>query len=106
MAVNGVLMLGGGLAGYAKAHSKPSLIAGIASAILLGLACYVSIKQPRLGLGIGAAVGIGLIVVFVRRIQELSAQIPPGSTGPNIGLCALSGAVAIFLLVALSQIRS
>ena len=44
------------LAAYAKAHSKPSLIAGIASALLLGAAYYISLKQPKLGFGIGATV--------------------------------------------------
>ena len=106
MAVYGLLMLGGGVGGYAKAHSKPSLIAGIVSAILLGAAYYISLKQPRVGLAIGAAVGLGLVIVFVRRIQELSAQTPPGNTSSSIGLCALSGIVALFLLFAVSRVHA
>lgn len=106
MAVYGVLMLAGGGMGYATAHSVKSLIAGIVSAVLLGVAFVVSRQQPRLGLGLGAAVAAGLIVVFVIRIQELSAQVPPKSTASNIALAALSAAVALFLLFALSKAKA
>jgi uncharacterized membrane protein (UPF0136 family) len=106
MAVYGVLMLIGGVGGYAKAHSQPSLIAGIASALLIAIAFAVSRTQPKLGFGIGAVVAIGLVIVFVRRIQELSAQVPPGSIGMNVALCIFSGGVALYLWNALSQAHS
>ena len=99
-------MLLGGVMGYAKAHSTKSLIAGITSALLLGAAAYLSRQQPRVGFGLGAAVAVGLIVVFVIRIQEISAQTSPGSVGSNIGLTTLSGGVALYLLYALSQSRA
>lgn len=105
MAIYGVLMFGGGLGGYAKAHSKPSLIAGLVSGLLMAAAYFVSRDRPRLGFGIGAAVAVCLAVVFVRRIQELSAQTPPGSPGMNIGLCALSVLMAIFMILAFTQAR-
>jgi uncharacterized membrane protein (UPF0136 family) len=106
MLVYGLLMFGGGLGGYAVAHSKLSLAAGIISALLLGLAYYVSLQQPRVGFGIGAVVAGGLVIVFVRRIQELLAKTPPGSPGMNIGLCTLSALVALYLLFALSRARA
>ena len=99
-------MLLGGVGGYAIAHSAKSLIAGIVSAVLIGAAYYVSGQQPRVGFGIGAIVAIGLIIVFVIRIRELLAKIPPGSIGMNVGLCVLSGIVAVFLLAALAQARA
>ncbi len=101
--VYGVLMLIGGIGGYAKAHSKPSLIAGIVSGILMGVAFYLTRQQPRTGFGLGALVALGLVVVFIRRIQELSAQAPPGSIGMNVALCALSGIVAALLAIAAVQ---
>ncbi len=106
MAVYGVLMLGGGAMAYAKAHSAKSLIAGIVSAALIGVAFFLSRQQPRIGFGLGAAVAIGLVVVFVRRIQEISAQTPPGPIGSNIGLAVLSGFMALYLLFVLSQAKA
>ena len=105
MAVYGLLMLVGGVGGYAKAHSAKSLIAGIVSGALIGLAYNLSRQQPRAGFGVAAVVALGLVAVFVIRIQELSAQVPPGSTGMNVALCALSGAVALYLMYVISQVR-
>jgi len=106
MVVYGALMLLGGIGGFVIGHSSKSLMAGIASAVLMGVAYYLSHQQPRLGFGLGVVTAAGLIVVFVIRIQELLAKTPPGSIGMNIGLCALSGATALFLLVALIQARA
>ena len=106
MVVYGVLMLVGGIGGFAVSHSSKSLIAGIVSAVLLGVAYAVSRQQPKLGFGIGVVVAASLIVVFIRRIQELLAKVPPGSVGMNIGLCTLSGIVALFLLIAAFQARA
>ena len=105
MAVYGVLMLGGGLAGYATKHSKPSLIAGLVSAVLLAIACVVSRNNPRAGFGLGASVAVVLIVVFAIRIRDLLAQTPPLSISSNIGLSALSAVVALFLIYAVSRTR-
>lgn len=99
-------MLFGGVMGYAKAHSPKSLIAGIASALLIGVAFFLSRQQPKIGFGLAAAVAISLVVVFVRRIQELSAQTPPGSIGSNVGLAVLSGGMALYLLYIISQARA
>ncbi|HLJ20318.1 MAG TPA: TMEM14 family protein [Stellaceae bacterium] len=106
IAVYAVLMLGGGFMGYAKAHSSGSLIAGIVSAVLLGVAWFLAGQQPRLGFGLGAAVAVGLVILFANRVREIAAGITPGTTGSNIGLAALSGIVAIVLIVALAKARS
>jgi uncharacterized membrane protein (UPF0136 family) len=106
MVVYGALMFVGGIGGFVIGHSNKSLMAGFTSAVLMGVAYYLSRQQPKVGFGIGAAVAAGLIVVFVIRIQELLAKTPPGSIGMNAGLCALSGATALFLLIALIQVRA
>lgn len=103
MSIYGVLMLAGGVGGYAKAHSKPSLIAGIGSAVLLAVAVLLSRSQPRVGIGLGGVVAAGLAFVFVRRIQELQTQ--GKSIGMSIGLCALSAVVGVVLLVIAAQVR-
>ena len=105
MAVYAVSMLVGGIGGYVKAHSMKSLIAGILSGVVVGAAYFISNQNPKVGLCIGGAVAVALIIVFVIRIQELLAQTPPGSIGMNIGLCSLSAVVAVFLFYAASQVR-
>src|SRR5690348_12416727 len=67
MVAYGILMLLGGIGGYAMAKSVPSLIAGIASAILIGVAYSLSRTQPRAGLGLGTVVAVALVAVFVHR---------------------------------------
>lgn len=106
MVAYGVLMLAGGAMGYATARSLKSLIAGVVSAVLIGIAYYLSREHPRLGFGIGAAVSAGLILVFVIRVQEILAQTPAKSVASNIGLASLSGIVALYLLYALTQSRA
>jgi uncharacterized membrane protein (UPF0136 family) len=105
MAVFGVLMLAGGIGGYAKAHSTGSLMAGIGSGLAMAVAWYVSRQQPKTGFIIGAVVAAVLVAVFIHRIQELLAKTPPGSIGMNIGLCSLSAITALFLLYACLQSR-
>jgi uncharacterized membrane protein (UPF0136 family) len=105
MLVYGVLMFVGGIGGYFVGKSPKSLIAGIVSLALIGFAYTLSRQQPRTAFAIGAVVAVGLVIVFVIRIQELLAKTPPGSIGMNVGLCALSGIVALFLLAATFQAR-
>ena len=100
MIVYAVLMLGGGAGGYAIAHSKPSLIAGISSAVLMGIACYLSRQSPKLGFGIGVGVAIVLGFLFIHRIQVTHKIMP------NAGLSGLSFVVAVVLAMALFQAKS
>lgn len=106
MAVFGVLMLIGGIGGYAKAHSMGSLMAGLGSGLAMAVAWYISRQQPKVGFIIGTVIAAVLVAVFIHRIQQLLAQTPPGSVGMNIGLCSLSAITALFLLYACIQSRS
>ena len=100
MIVYGILMLGGGIGGYAMAHSKPSLIAGITSAVLMGVALYLSRQSPKIGFGMGVGLAIVLGLFFIHRIQATHKIMP------NAGLSGLSFIVAVILGLALFQARS
>jgi len=97
--VYGVLMLLGGIGGFAMKHSMPSLISGIASGILLGAAYAIIPQKPKVGFGLSLVVAISLAVVFIKRIKETTAQ--GASPGMSIGLCALSFLMAVLFLWAL-----
>src|ERR1700694_1377759 len=71
-----VVLLVGGFAGYAKAKSMPSLIAGVVSAALAAIAAYLVPAHLQIGAGLAAVVGIALTVVFFRRYQETKKPMP------------------------------
>lgn len=100
MVVYGLLMLGGGIGGYVKAHSWQSLTAGIASAILMGVAVYQSRLYPKMGFGIGAGLAVVLGLFFIHRIQATHKIMPNG------GLSGLSFIVAVVLVLALVQAKT
>ena len=90
--VYALLMLAGGIGGYAKKHSLPSLLAGIVSAVLLGGAYSMLNKKPKTAYGLSLGVAILLAVVFVERAVKTAAE--PGGMMRNVGLAALSLVVA------------
>jgi len=71
------LVLAGGVMGYAKAGSKPSLIAGAASAAVLLLAWGWS-RSSVGGLWLGAVVALALCVVFGLRVKKTGKMMPSG----------------------------
>jgi uncharacterized membrane protein (UPF0136 family) len=86
-ALNSVLvlsafMLVGGIIGFRKAKSKASLIAGVASSLLLAGCVALSslLKQDGALFGlIGAfAVTVALDVVFVKRLRKTQESMPVG----------------------------
>lgn len=90
--VYAALMLVGGLVGYARAGSRPSLISGSLGAALLVGAWYVGRSDLALGAWIGAGVTALLIVAFAVRLGKTRKFMPSGM------LLVLS-AVALGLLV-------
>lgn len=61
--IYGVLVLGGGLIGYAKAHSTASLLMGGISALILLVCAFGIFKNSRASLQIATA-AIALLTVF------------------------------------------
>ena len=90
--IYGILMLGGGVMGYVKAHSKPSLIMGIISGILIFIGVYLLGSNLKIGMMLVTAVSAMLTGVFLLRLLKTHSFMPAGM------LLLLSAAVLIFCL--------
>ena len=68
----------GGFAGYRMAKSKPSLIAGSASAALLLVAFALTWWEPTVTVGFWMATGIAslLVIVFAMRLKKTGKMMP------------------------------
>jgi uncharacterized membrane protein (UPF0136 family) len=96
--VFGVLTVAGGVMGFVKAQSKPSLIAGgISGAGLLVAGYLVSIGSTRAGLIVGLAVSAALAGRFVGAYRKSKKVMPAG-------LMAVLG-VAGVVITALALVR-
>jgi uncharacterized membrane protein (UPF0136 family) len=70
------VLVAGGVFGYLKAQSMPSLIAGIGSAALIVIAALLLPHHPRIGLGLSIVTSIALAVFFLRRFTETKKPMP------------------------------
>jgi len=86
----GVLTIAGGIIGYVKAGSTPSIIAGSITGILLILAALLLPGQRLTGLA------IGLIVSFVLAAQFIPKCIRTGKVMPA-GMMSVLSAVGIVI---------
>src|SRR5579871_1540995 len=73
-----VLMFVGGLIGYLKAGSKPSLIAGVISGILLAGSFFVAQNKLITGLCMAAVLAGLLSIVFLTRFLKTKSFMPSG----------------------------
>jgi uncharacterized membrane protein (UPF0136 family) len=95
--VYGVIVLAGGIYGYAKSQSTPSLIAGIGSAVVAGIAAVLFHgHHPRLGVAIGAILGLTLSIVFYRRYSQTQKPMPAIPMGV---LSALLFLYSVYVLI-------
>jgi len=74
----GLLSSLGGIWGYLKSKSKPSLISGCISGVLLIAAAAIQIQGNDLGLLLSKIVTLLLIIVFAVRLIKTSKFIPSG----------------------------
>ncbi|MGB5596378.1 MAG: TMEM14 family protein [Crocosphaera sp.] len=76
--VYGILLLIGGIMGYVTAKSKPSLISGVVSGLLLLITAFIQLQQISAGLIIAQIVTILLAVVFTIRLLKTRKFMPAG----------------------------
>jgi uncharacterized membrane protein (UPF0136 family) len=89
----GVLTIAGGVMGFVKAKSKPSLIAGSVAGALLVLAGYLVGTTGRLGLFLGLAISVALAGRFVGAYRKTKKVMPAG-------LMAILGIAGVVLTIA------
>ncbi len=97
--IYGILMLGGGVMGYVKAQSKPSLIMGIISGILIFVGVYLLGSNIKAGMMLVTTVSSLLTIVFLMRLLKTHAFMPAGM------LLLLSAGVLIFCISQFQNIK-
>ncbi|HWM24749.1 MAG TPA: TMEM14 family protein [Chthoniobacterales bacterium] len=76
--VFGLLTIVGGVIGFLKAGSTPSLVAGSISGILLLVAAFLMPGQPALGLAVGAITSLLLAGKFIPDFIRTGQAMPAG----------------------------
>jgi uncharacterized membrane protein (UPF0136 family) len=74
----GILTIFGGIMGYVKAGSKPSIIAGSISGILLLVAAFLLPEQRVAGLVIALIVSAVLALQFIPKLIRTGRAMPAG----------------------------
>jgi uncharacterized membrane protein (UPF0136 family) len=97
LAIYAILLAVGGIIGYTKAGSRPSLIAGLASALAAVLALGLSFQDARWGMGLGSALSILLFVFFGYRYAVKTRKFMPAGLLAVVSLAVL--AMMILVLV-------
>lgn len=89
--IYGLLSGLGGIWGYVKSKSKPSLISGCISGILLFIAAGMQIREDSTGLTISKIVVLLLVAVFTIRLIKTAKFMPSG-------IMLIAGIIALFCL--------
>jgi len=92
LGIYAVLLGVGGLIGYLKAGSRPSLIAGSISALLALVALGLSVGNIRLGVPLGLLLSIGLFVLFGYRYAVKTRKFMPS------GLLAVASLIVLAVM--------
>ena len=87
-----MLLAVGGVIGYVKAGSRPSLIAGSASAVTALVALGLSIANHRLGIPLGLILSITLFVLFGYRYAIKTSKFMPS------GLLAIASLIVLAVM--------
>ena len=76
--IYGILAVVGGIVGYRKAGSKPSLISGVVSGLLLIIGALRAAQGILSGLWLVRVVTLVLVVVFIIRLIKTKKFMPAG----------------------------
>ncbi|ACB49787.1 UPF0136-containing protein [Crocosphaera subtropica ATCC 51142] len=76
--IYGILLLLGGIMGYVTAKSKPSLISGVLSGLLLLLSAFFQWQQISVGLILAQILTLILAIVFGIRFWKTRKFMPAG----------------------------
>jgi uncharacterized membrane protein (UPF0136 family) len=93
LAIYALLLAVGGVIGFVKARSRPSLIAGVASAVAALMALGLSLMGIRFGLPLGMTLAIVLFVFFGYRYALRGRKFMPS------GLMAVVSLVVLGVLI-------
>jgi uncharacterized membrane protein (UPF0136 family) len=74
----GVLTIAGGIVGYVKAGSTPSIIAGSITGVLLIVAGLVLPDHRRIGLALGLTISLLLAAQFIPKFIRTGKVMPAG----------------------------
>jgi uncharacterized membrane protein (UPF0136 family) len=93
LGVYAILLGIGGLIGHLKAGSRPSLIAGLLSAVAAALCLIASLEDVRLGFILGAILAALLLTFFGQRFAQGRKFMPAGL------MALVSLALVVFLVI-------
>jgi uncharacterized membrane protein (UPF0136 family) len=74
----GVLTIAGGIIGYVKASSTPSIIAGSIAGLLLILAALLLPEHRAAGLAVGLIISLLLAAQFIPKFFRTGKMMPAG----------------------------
>jgi uncharacterized membrane protein (UPF0136 family) len=92
----GVVTVAGGVMGFVKAKSKPSLIAGSISGILLVAAGLLARHGNKAGLVLGIVVSVALLGRFGAVFAKSRAMVPAGIMTILAAIATIIGATSFF----------
>lgn len=78
LGVYAVLLGAGGVLGFIKAGSRPSLVAGLASAVVAVVCLVLSALGSPVGLWLGVALALALTGLFSYRFSKSRKVMPSG----------------------------
>ncbi|MEL6224888.1 MAG: TMEM14 family protein [Cyanobacteria bacterium J06627_8] len=88
----GILSAVGGIFGYMKAKSLPSLISGVISGVLLIVAGMVSNMGMAWGIPLALVITAALVIVFIYRLVKTKRFMPAG-------LMTVTGVAALIVMI-------
>jgi len=94
LGIYAALLAAGGLIGFLKAKSRPSLVAGLMSALAALIALGLSASKIALGLPLGLALAVLLCGFFGYRFARKGAKFMPS------GMMAVVSLLVVVLLIA------